>query len=130
LRSANFLDVENYPEITFTGGSLRIISQNDFLLTGDLTIRGVTHEVTLEVQYLGKWDTSYWEDGVDKGPITRAGFVAKTKINRRDFGVSWNDTMDIGGIVVGVVAMLIATIFALSAVRQRKADATVIEDNF
>ncbi len=42
-----------------------------------------------------------WEDGVNKGPKTRAGFVAKTSINRQDFGVSWNDTMDRGGIVVG-----------------------------
>ena len=113
LRSANFLDVENYPEIIFTGGSLKMISQNDFELTGDLTIRGVTHEVTLDVQYLGKWDTSYWEDGVDKGPITRAGFVAKTKINRHDFGVSWNDTMDKGGIVVGDTAHLTVDVEAL-----------------
>ena len=113
LRSADFFDVENYPEITFTGGHLKFIGQNDFQLTGDLTIRGVTHEVTLAVQYLGKWDTSFWEDGVDKGPITRAGFVAKTEINRHDFGVSWNDTMDKGGIVVGDTAYLTIDVEAL-----------------
>ncbi len=113
LRSADFLDVENYPQITFTGGNIRMVSQNDFQLTGDLTIRGVTREVTLQVYHLGKWDTSYWEDGVDKGPITRAGFVAKTEINRHDFGVSWNDTMDKGGIVVGNTAHLTIDIEAL-----------------
>ena len=69
-------------------------------MTGDLTIRGVTREVTLDVWYLGEWDTPFWEDGVDKGPLRRAGFCAKTRINRHDFGVSWNDTLDKGGIVV------------------------------
>ena len=83
LRSADFLDVENYQVI------------------GNLTIRGVARPVTLEVHYLGQWQTPWWEDGVDKGPRTRAGFVAKTTINRHDFGVSWNDEMDKGGIVVG-----------------------------
>jgi polyisoprenoid-binding protein YceI len=55
----------------------------------------------LDVQYLGQWGTPWWEGGVDKGPKARAGFVAATKINRHDFGVSWNDTMGKGGIVVG-----------------------------
>ena len=113
LRSADFFDVENYPEITFSGGVLKFVSQNEFQLTGDLTIRGFTREVTLDVQYLGKWDTSYWEDGVDKGPITRAGFIAKTQINRHDFKVSWNDNMDKGGIVVGDIAHLTIDVEAL-----------------
>lgn len=55
---------------------------------------------TLEVRYLGEWQTPWWEDGVDKGPKTRAGFVANTTINRQEFGVSWNDQMDRGGIVI------------------------------
>jgi len=101
LRTADFFDVDNYPEITFKGGRITLFSQNDFQLTGDLTIRGVSREVTLDVQYLGQWDTPFWEDGVDNGPMTRAGFVAKTQINRHDFGVSWNDALDRGGIVVG-----------------------------
>jgi len=57
--------------------------------------------VTLEVRWLGSWQTPWWEDGVDKGPKTRAGFVATTRINRHDFGVSWNSALDKGGIVVG-----------------------------
>ena len=113
LRNADFLDVENHPEITFKGEQIRFISQNEFQLTGDLTIRGVTHEVCLDVQHLGKWDTPFWEDGVDKGPISRAGFVATTQIKRHDFGVSWNDTLDKGGIVVGDVANITIDVEAL-----------------
>ena len=101
LRSADFLDVANHPQITFKGSDVEILGGNDFRVSGDLTIRGVTRKTALDVRYLGQWQTPWWEDGVDKGPKTRAGFVATTTINRQDFGVSWNDTMDRGGIVVG-----------------------------
>ena len=100
LRSADFLDVENFSEITFRGHQVVVIGEVDYDVTGELTIRGVTRPVTLDVQYLGQWQTPWWEEGVDKGARTRAGFVARTAINRHDFGVSWNDTMDKGGIVV------------------------------
>jgi polyisoprenoid-binding protein YceI len=100
LRSADFLDVENFSEITFRGNQVVVIGEVDYRVTGDLTIRGVTKPATLEVHYLGQWQTPWWEDGVDKGPRTRAGFVARTAINRQDFGVSWNDKMDKDGIVV------------------------------
>jgi len=100
LRSADFLDVDHFPEITFRGGEVVAIGALDYSVTGHLTIRGVTRPVTLDVRYLGQWQTPWWEDGVDKGPRTRAGFVAKTTINRHDFGVSWNDKMDKGGLVV------------------------------
>ncbi|HXG94809.1 MAG TPA: YceI family protein [Blastocatellia bacterium] len=101
LRSADFLDVENYPEITFKGNEIEVVGEHDYIVSGDLTIRGVTRKVRLRVQYLGQWGTPWWEDGVDKGPKTRAGFKAETKINRHDFGVSWNSSLDRGGIVVG-----------------------------
>ncbi len=55
----------------------------------------------LEVHYLGSWQTPWWEDGVDKGPKLRAGFVARTQIDRYDFGVNWNGDLPDGGIVVG-----------------------------
>jgi polyisoprenoid-binding protein YceI len=61
----------------------------------------VTKLVSLEVHYLGQWETPWWEDGVDKGPKTRAGFVATVRIDRHDFGVSWNSPLARGGIVVG-----------------------------
>jgi polyisoprenoid-binding protein YceI len=101
LRSADFLDADNYPEITFTGKEVKILGGHDYAVTGDLTIRGVSHQAMLNVNYLGTWETPWWEDGEDKGPITREGFVAKTKINRHDFGVSWNAALEKGGIVVG-----------------------------
>jgi polyisoprenoid-binding protein YceI len=102
LKSADFLDVERFPEIRFRGGQVKVIGRNDYLFTGDLTIRGVTRSATLEVRYLGEWSTPWWEDGVDKGPKRRAGFVARTTIpNRHEFGVSWNSSLENDGVVVG-----------------------------
>jgi polyisoprenoid-binding protein YceI len=101
LRSADFLDVERFPEITFSGDRVQLRGANEALVGGELTIRGVTRPAELDVRYLGQWRTPWWEDGVDKGPRTRAGFLATTRINRHDFGVSWNSALDGGGIVVG-----------------------------
>ena len=101
LKSADFLDVEKHPKITFKGDQVEMTGATDAVMTGDLTIRGVTRTVPLAVRYLGHWQTPWWEDGVDKGPKTRAGFVATTTINRHDFGVSWNAPLDQGGVVVG-----------------------------
>ena len=101
LRNADFLDVENHPQITFNGSEIELRSAHEFAVTGDLTIRGISREVTLEVSYLGQWGTPWWQDGKDLGPKSRAGFVATTSINRHDFDVSWNAEMDHGGLVVG-----------------------------
>jgi polyisoprenoid-binding protein YceI len=100
LKSADFLDVENHPTITFRGRDVELLSGFEGRLRGELTIRGVTRPTTLDVRYLGQWQTPWWEDGVDKGPRTRAGFLATTRINRQDFGVRWNGALDRGGIVV------------------------------
>lgn len=105
LRSADFLDVENHPRITFKGNQVEVAGARDYTLRGALMIRGVSREVELNVSYLGEWLTPWWEEEggkwVDKGPRVRAGFVANTRINRHDFGVSWNDVVDRGGVVVG-----------------------------
>ena len=101
LESADFLDAEHYPLITFRSTRVSQAAANHFSLFGDLTIRGVTRAVRLEVDYLGHWETSFWTADGDKGPVTRAGFVAKTLINRHDFNVSWNSLLDRGGVVVG-----------------------------
>jgi polyisoprenoid-binding protein YceI len=101
LKGADFLDVEKYPKIVFKGNQVELNGAHDAVITGELSIRGVTRTVPLRVHYLGEWQTPWWEDGVDKGPKTRAGFVATTSINRHDFGVSWNGSLDKGGIVVG-----------------------------
>ncbi len=101
LRSADFLDVANHPRMTFKSTKVEQVGESDYTVTGDLTLRGVTRETVLDVRYLGQWPTPYWEDGMDKGPRLRAGFVATTSINRHDFGVSWQSALDKGGIVVG-----------------------------
>ena len=101
LRSSDFLDVERYPQITYRGSELAVVGPADWIVAGDLTIRGVTRQASLRVHYLGQWETPWWEDGVDKGPKTRAGFSAETTINRDDFGVSWNAPLNRAGRVVG-----------------------------
>ena len=103
LRNPDFLDVENYPKITFVsrGGRVQVRSPHEFLVNGDLTLRGMTRQVSLDVEYLGQWETPYWENGVYKGPMVRAGFLAHAVINRHDYGVSWNAQLDRGGVVVG-----------------------------
>lgn len=101
LKSADFLDVEHFPEITFRSTQIRLRGADEGVVFGDLTIRGVSRPIDLHVRYLGQWQTPWWEDGVDKGPKTRAGFLATTRINRHEFGVSWNGALDRGGIVVG-----------------------------
>jgi polyisoprenoid-binding protein YceI len=100
LRSADFFDVEHHPRITFTSTRIEQVGSTTYKATGELTIRGTTRPVTLDVQYLGQWPTPYWVDGVNKATMHRAGFMATTRINRHDFGVSWNDQVDKGGVVV------------------------------
>ncbi len=100
LRSADFFDVEHHPTWRFAGTRVAQLSATEFELTGDLTVRGVTRPVMLNVTYLGQWDTPWWENGRNLGPRRRAGFVATTRINRHDFAVSWNDVVDRGGVVV------------------------------
>ena len=101
LKSADFIDAANHPTITFKGHGAELRGADEALFKGELTIRGVTRPVTLDVRSLGQWQTPWWEDGVDKGPKTRAGFVATARINRLDFGVKWNGALDRGGVVVG-----------------------------
>ncbi len=101
LAAADFLDAEKHKTITFRGNEADVVGANDFRVHGELTIRGITRDVTLNVRYLGQWDTPWWEDGEDKGPKTRAGFTATATINRQDFGVAWQSEMEHGGVVVG-----------------------------
>jgi polyisoprenoid-binding protein YceI len=92
LRSADFFDIENHPTMTLrsTGVEQR---GSDFLLRADLTIRGTTRPVELDLEF----------DGVEKDPWggTRAGFTASTEISRKDFGLEWNAALETGGVVVG-----------------------------
>lgn len=93
LRSADFLDVEKYPAITFKSKKIVKTGENTFDVIGDLTIRGITREVRLPVQFFGKV--------VDPWGNERIGAHAELTINRHDFGVSWSKTLEGGGLVVG-----------------------------
>ena len=101
LKSADFLDVEHHPQITYESERVEVIGPMDAKVHGRITIRGVTKPLTLHVHFLGTWQTPWWEDDVDKGPKTRAGFVATARLNRKDFGVNWNAMLDHGGVAVG-----------------------------
>jgi polyisoprenoid-binding protein YceI len=101
LRSADFLDVENHPQITFKGGFTERTGDTSFKGSVELTIRGATRTVPLDVTYLGKWETPFWVGEENKGEMRRIGFQATARINRHDFGVSWQDELPRGGVVVG-----------------------------
>lgn len=93
LRSADFFDVENHPVMTFKSKRVEQISENKGQLIGDLTIRGVTKEVALDVEYAGQAQSPWG--------TTSAGFSATGKINRKDWGLAWNQTLETGGVLVG-----------------------------
>jgi polyisoprenoid-binding protein YceI len=93
LRSAEFLDVEHHPEITFRSATIRAADEDKWKLTGELTIRGVTRPVTLLVEYCGT--------AVDPWGNTRAAFLASGEINREDFAITWNQALEAGGFLVG-----------------------------
>jgi polyisoprenoid-binding protein YceI len=100
LRSADFLDVENHPEITFAGRFTDRTGATTFAGQVELTIRGVTRTVPLEIVSLGEWNTPFWVEDENKGDMRRIGFEAKATLNRHDFGVSWQDELPGGGVVV------------------------------
>ncbi|HEV7919666.1 MAG TPA: YceI family protein [Thermoanaerobaculia bacterium] len=94
LRTGDFFDSEKYPDITFKSTSIKPTKQKDvYAATGNLTIRGVTKQVTLPVTYLGTQKDPYGN--------TKAGFEVATKINRKDYGLNWNKALDNGGWLVG-----------------------------
>ena len=101
LRSADFLDVENHPTIGFDGRITKRLAALDFKAETDLTIRGITRTTPLDVTYQGTWVTPFWVGDESRGTMRRIGFEARTRINRQDFGVSWQDEIPDGGVVVG-----------------------------
>ncbi len=101
LKSADFLDAQKHPRILFQSSKVEQVGAHHFRVVGNLTLRGITRPTTLDVQHLGQWSTPYWEGGIDKGPVIRAGFMATTTINRHDFEVNWNAKMENDGVVVG-----------------------------
>jgi polyisoprenoid-binding protein YceI len=100
LRSADFFDVENHPTISFTGRFAERTGSTTFKGEADLTIRGVTRRVALDVSSLGEWTTPFWLGEENRGDMRRIGFEASARINRHDFGVAWQDEIPGGGVVV------------------------------
>ena len=99
LKGELFFDAEHHPEIIFVSKSARVVEGDDLELTGDLTLRGVTREVTLTVSDISPVT-------VDLRGNTRIGATASTKIKRSDFGMTWNKALDTGGLVVGDVVTI------------------------
>jgi polyisoprenoid-binding protein YceI len=93
LRSADFFDVEHHAALTFESTNIEKLDGNEYRVSGDLTIRGVTKPVVLEAEYLG--------GGKDPWGNERLGFQAHATINRKDFGLGWNQVLEAGGVLVG-----------------------------
>jgi polyisoprenoid-binding protein YceI len=93
LKSADFFDVENFTEITFTSGKLAKTGDDEFALTGDLAIKGISQPMKLDVEFGGLM-TDPWGN-------EKAGFTLNGKINRKDFGLTWNAALEAGGVLVG-----------------------------
>jgi polyisoprenoid-binding protein YceI len=94
LRSADFFDVEKYPTITFISDSVKKVSDHEYEVTGQLTIKDVTKTETFKVEF----------NGQSKNPMTGsivAGFDVEGKINREDYGLTWNAALETGGFLVG-----------------------------
>ncbi|GEK33160.1 YceI family protein [Kurthia sibirica] len=93
LRSADFFDVEVYPKMTFVATDIKRVSDGEYKLTGDFTIKGVTRPVTFDVEYGGR--------GMNPWGLEVIAFEAEAKINRKDFGLTWNNALETGGVLVG-----------------------------
>jgi polyisoprenoid-binding protein YceI len=93
LRSADFFDVEKFPEITFKSKSIKATGKDQYAVTGTFTMHGVSKELTLPVTF----------NGTAKDPWggQRAGFSAETTVNRKDYGIVWNKALDNGGALLG-----------------------------
>lgn len=92
LRTNDFFAMEEYPEITFRSTAIKAVDETNYEVTGDLTMRGVTKPVTLDVEFLG--------NAVDPYGNTRLGFEGSVSVNRKDWGINWNAPLEAGGVLV------------------------------
>jgi len=92
LRSADFFDVEHFPQIRFRSTQIEKLGTERYRLTGELTIRDVSREIALDVEYGGR--------GKDPWGNERVGFTAKASLDRKDFGLKWNQALETGGVLV------------------------------
>jgi polyisoprenoid-binding protein YceI len=94
LKSPDFFDAEHYPQMIFKSTKVEKKGNEEYAVTGDLTVHGVTKPVTFDVEGPSS-------PGKDPWGNTRIGLSARTKINRKDFGLSWNSALETGGVLVG-----------------------------
>ena len=113
LKSADFFDVAQYPELRFVGRRVEPRTEGEIDVIGDLTIKGTTREVTLHVEQHGQ--------AKDPWGNVRAAFTAKTSIDRKDFGLTWNQVLETGGVVVGDRVEIEAEIQAVKQVEAQVA---------
>ena len=97
LKSPNFFDGDKDSTLSFKSTKVVTAGKNKFKITGDLTMRGVTKPVTFDAEFLGSAAVSI--EGRSWG--SKAGFSATTVVNRKDWGINWNETLDNGGVMVG-----------------------------
>jgi polyisoprenoid-binding protein YceI len=97
LRSPDFFAADSFPALTFKSTKVAPAGKDRYQVTGNLTMRGVTRPVVLDVEFLGMGQIGI--GGQNLG--TKAGFDATTSVNRRDFGINWNKTLDAGGVMLG-----------------------------
>jgi polyisoprenoid-binding protein YceI len=93
LKSADFLEAEKFPQLTYKSTKVETVGDKKFAVSGDLTIRGVSKPVRLDVEELGT--------GKDPWGNQRVAFVAKTRISRAEWGLKWNQALEAGGVLVG-----------------------------
>jgi polyisoprenoid-binding protein YceI len=113
LRSADFFDVENHPKIPFNGRLIERTGGTHFKAAAEVTIRGNVRTVSFDVAYLGQWETPFWVGDENRGEMRRIGFEGKAKVNRHDFGVSWQDHLPGGGLLVSDEIDLVADVEAI-----------------
>jgi polyisoprenoid-binding protein YceI len=113
LRSSDFFDTDNHPEITFQGKFSERLGDTDFKALAQLTMRGTTGEVPLDVSWLGMWATPFWVGEENRGTMRRIGFEARGRLNRDDWGVSWNDQLPGGGVVASTAIDLVIDVEAI-----------------
>ncbi len=106
LRSNDFFDMEAYPEITFASTSVEQLDGETYRVTGDLTVKGVTKSVSVDLSYEGT--------AVDPFGNTRIGLEGSTTVNRKDWGITWNAALEAGGVLVSEKVTLE---FEVSAIR-------------
>ena len=92
LKSNDFFAMDDHPQLTFRSTAIEQVSETDYRVTGDLTLRGVTNPVTIDLEYSGS--------AIDPWGNLRVGFEGSTQVNRKDWGLNWNAALEAGGVLV------------------------------